>query len=129
MPHYLLTGAGFSRNWGGWLADEAFEYLLGCSEMTPDVRNLLWKHRAQRSGFEGALQELRAAYLQHRDHHTAEPLQLLDQSLIGMFNSMNHSFGEFEPGKHERMGPQPAMVRDFLCRLDAIFSLNQDTLA
>jgi hypothetical protein len=29
MPHYLLTGAGFSRNWGGWLANEAFEYLLG----------------------------------------------------------------------------------------------------
>jgi hypothetical protein len=25
MAHYiLLTGAGFSRNWGGWLADEAF---------------------------------------------------------------------------------------------------------
>jgi hypothetical protein len=29
MPHYLLTGAGFSYNWGGWLAIEAFEYLLG----------------------------------------------------------------------------------------------------
>jgi hypothetical protein len=128
MPHYLLTGAGFSRNWGGWLADEAFEYLLGCPEITPDVRNLLWKHKAQGSGFEGALQELRAAYLQHRDHHTAKPLQLLDQSLIGMFNSMNHSFGEFEPRKHEHMGSQPAMVRDFLCRFDAIFSLNQDTL-
>jgi hypothetical protein len=28
MQHILLTGAGFSRNWGGWLADEAFEYLL-----------------------------------------------------------------------------------------------------
>jgi hypothetical protein len=28
---YMLTGAGFSRNWGGWLADEAFEYLLGCA--------------------------------------------------------------------------------------------------
>jgi hypothetical protein len=33
MPNYLLTGAGFSRNWDGWLADEAFEYLLGCSEV------------------------------------------------------------------------------------------------
>jgi len=27
--HFLLTGAGFSRNWGGWLVNEAFEYLLG----------------------------------------------------------------------------------------------------
>jgi hypothetical protein len=23
MNHILLTGAGFSRNWGGWLADES----------------------------------------------------------------------------------------------------------
>jgi hypothetical protein len=29
MTFILLTGAGFSRNWGGLLADEAFEYLLG----------------------------------------------------------------------------------------------------
>ena len=34
MPCVLLTGAGFSRNWGGWLAIEAFEYLLGCPEWT-----------------------------------------------------------------------------------------------
>jgi len=34
MPNYLLLlGAGFSRNWGGWLASEAFEYLLGSPEM------------------------------------------------------------------------------------------------
>jgi hypothetical protein len=33
MPYYLLTGAGFSRNWGGWLANEAFEYLLGAPEI------------------------------------------------------------------------------------------------
>ena len=33
MPHQLLTGAGFSRNWGGWLANEAFEYLLGVPEV------------------------------------------------------------------------------------------------
>jgi hypothetical protein len=30
MLHILLTGAGFSRNWGGFLATEAFEFLLGC---------------------------------------------------------------------------------------------------
>jgi hypothetical protein len=26
MPHYLLTEAGFSANWRGWVASEAFEY-------------------------------------------------------------------------------------------------------
>jgi hypothetical protein len=28
MSIFLLTGAGFSRNWGGWLADEAFGFVL-----------------------------------------------------------------------------------------------------
>lgn len=44
MQHYLLTGAGFSANWGGWVASEAFEYLLGCPEILADdrLRDLLW---------------------------------------------------------------------------------------
>jgi hypothetical protein len=29
MPHYLLIGAGFSRNWGGPLSDEITGSLLG----------------------------------------------------------------------------------------------------
>jgi hypothetical protein len=28
-----------------------------------------------------------------------------------------------EVGEHERIGPQPTFVRDFLCRFDAIFTL------
>jgi len=126
VPHYLLTGAGFSRNWGGWLAHEAFEYLLGCAEITAHHRNLLWKHRQLGSGFEGVLQELREEY--QRDTTSARELQTFNNMLIGMFNTMNVAFGDFEPGRHERAGPQPTHVRDFLCRFDAIFTLNQDTL-
>lgn len=53
--HYLLMGAGFSRNWGGWLADEAFDYLLGTNEIrhSPALRTLIWRHR------EGAALNLR----------------------------------------------------------------------
>jgi hypothetical protein len=40
MSRILLAGAGFSRNWGGWLADEAFEYLLGCVDLTPQPSRL-----------------------------------------------------------------------------------------
>jgi hypothetical protein len=45
MPHYLLTGAGFSANWGGWVASEAFENLLGTPEIMadPNLRDLLWR--------------------------------------------------------------------------------------
>jgi hypothetical protein len=51
--------------------------------------------------------------------------------LLGMFNTMNSSYAslDFEPGRDPaRMGPQPTFVRDFLCRFDKIFTLNQDTL-
>ena len=58
MAYYLLTGAGFSRNWGGWLADEAFEYLLGQTEADPELREYLWKSRDEGRGFEDALARL-----------------------------------------------------------------------
>ena len=131
--HLLLTGAGFSRNWGGWIADEAFEYLLGCPEVTPHIRNLLWKHKEAQTGFEGVLQELRDQYVEAGKVEAlpvsaAHQLQTFDRLLIDMFDVMNSGFGEFEPGKHQQLGPQPTGVRDFLCRFDAIFTLNQDTL-
>jgi hypothetical protein len=127
MGTFLLTGAGFSRNWGGWLADEAFEYLLGCAELLPYHRTLLWKHRGK-GGFEGILQELRDEYIKSPGAHTAKPLQEFDKLLMGMFYSMNNGFSNFEPVTNPGLGPQPTFMRDFLCRFDAIFTLNQDTL-
>lgn len=57
MKHVLLLGAGFSHNWGGWLASEAFDYLIGCDPVDTDIKDLLWNHRDE-DGFEGALDEL-----------------------------------------------------------------------
>src|SRR5258708_39758664 len=56
MKHILLLGAGFSRNWGGWLASEVFEYLLGCPEVRKNqhLRRALWKSKDE-GGFEQAL--------------------------------------------------------------------------
>ena len=36
MNRILLTGAGFSRNWGGWLADEISNQLLSAINEAPD---------------------------------------------------------------------------------------------
>jgi hypothetical protein len=38
--HVPLLVAAFSRNWGGWLASEAFEYLLGRPEIDDPLRQL-----------------------------------------------------------------------------------------
>ena len=53
MGHLLQLGAGFSRNWGGWLVSEAFQYLLGCPEICASevLRCLLWRHQVT-GGFE-----------------------------------------------------------------------------
>jgi len=126
MPHILLLGAGFSRNWGGWLASEAFEYLLGCSEIMQDarLRDLLWKHQPS-GGFENALAELQADFL--RDPRANKPQLIAFQTAITrMFEDMNRAF--FEITNWEFQNFKPRMISTFLARFDAIFTLNQDVL-
>ena len=75
MAHVLLTGAGFSRNWGGWLANEAFEYLIGSPEIDDNLRQLLWTHKTRGGGFEDTLAELQQAYTLSRNERTRKPLE------------------------------------------------------
>jgi hypothetical protein len=125
MPHYLLTGAGFSRNWGGWLANEAFEYLLGCEEIDDHLRYNLWQSKTSGNGFEDTLADLQQAYNHSRDAAVGKQLQIMVSALAGMFNAMAQSFmrREFEFNIDSRYS-----IRSFLERFDAILTLNQDTL-
>jgi hypothetical protein len=134
MKHFLLLGAGFSRNWGGWLANEAFEYLLGCDQIRQNekLKNLLWQHK-DKGGFESALAELQAAWAQELEasklvplHHSEvlEQLTKLQSALEGMFQDMNNAFQklnrlDFEDG---------FLLTKFLKNFDGIFTLNQDLL-
>lgn len=124
MQHLLLIGAGFSRNWGGWLASEAFEYLLGAPEIDAGLAQLLWKHKAS-GGFESALAELQAEAATSSSAPTRQRLEKLQNAVIQMFRDMDRAFAgmQFEPQQDRRyqLGP-------FLTRFDAIFSLNQDLL-
>lgn len=127
MPDFLLLGAGFSRNWGGWLASEAFEHLLGCPEVVSDanLRRLLWRFQ-HHGGFEAALAELQLAFT--RDPQSGQhQLLALQSAIVRMFADMNGAFldmveWEFQNKDRERM------IGTFLTRFDAIFSLNQDVL-
>ena len=126
LTHILLTGAGFSRNWGGWLANEAFEYLLGCPEITSLISAQLWKAKTNGSGFEGALDALRGLSVQHKDDRHKAELKTFEEMLLGMFSVMNNSYMTID--LERAPGTGPAFVRNFLCRFDKIFTLNQDTL-
>jgi hypothetical protein len=116
----LLLGAGFSRNWGGWLANEALEYLLGCPQIDDSLRALLIRNKTK--GFEETLGVLQAQSAGRR----LEQLTQLEAALRSMFDDMNAAFskGSFDFGGDSRSGS----VSDFLRHFDAIFTLNQDTL-
>src|SRR6266849_7237355 len=123
MHNILLLGAGFSRNWGGWLADEAFEYLLGCPQIDPGIRELLWRHR-RAGGFEGALSELQEEYFRRGSGIAEQNLKKLQDSISLMFSHMDKAFVDV-PFECQNNYTE-FMARTFLTRFDAIFSLNQD---
>jgi hypothetical protein len=119
MTHILLTGAGFSRNWGGMLASDVFSYLLGCNELDEELRALLLRDRS----FEDVLAALQLA----KDDGSKRRYNLLTSALVGMFNGMGLAFmqREFE----FRNPPETrCSLATFLMRFDVIFTLNQDTL-
>ena len=117
MNYLLLIGAGFSRNWGGWLAEEAFEYLLGAPGIDDYCRQLLWKHK--RDGFEKALSVLQV--------EGGQSLKRMENGIRQMFDDMNKGFFAARPD-FEFDNERSNSISSFLGRFDAIFSLNQDLL-
>jgi hypothetical protein len=135
VNYLLLLGAGFSRNWGGWLADEAFEYLLGCKEIVESdyLKSLLWKHK--RNGGFAALAEVQEAWVQEREQRKYDPLyrskpndnlDSFQSALERMFTDMNQAFSALTT--FEFHIEVKSMVRPFIAQFDAIFTLNQDLL-
>lgn len=124
MNHILLLGAGFSRNWGGWLATEAFEYLLGSPLIDDGIRNLLWQHKT-RGGFESALAELQEQKSKMGGGIIDERLSKFQSAIIQMFNEMDDSFSGID---FEFQNEIEYYTGKFLARFNAIFTLNQDLL-
>jgi len=126
MLHILLTGAGFSYNWGGYLAKEAFDYLLGVTEHDEDLRRVLWADQARGVGFETTLARLRKAYEENYSPQFEQDLQNMTTAVRRMFGDMWLAFGQ-TPFDEKSDNPRLGIIR-FLTRFDAIFTLNQDTL-
>lgn len=126
MTYVLLTGAGFSRNWGGWLATEAFGYLVGCPEIDDNLRKLLWKSRGNGGGFEDALAQVQCDYNNSKHKLTKKRLDVLQSKILGMFSYMDQAFGQ-TPFEQPTQSPEYS-VRNFLGKFDAIFTLNHDLL-
>ena len=124
MQYVVLLGAGFSRNWGGWLASEAFEYLLGTRELDARTKSVLWKYK-DRGGFEDALADLQDDLTKRKNADAGKRLELMQKAISQMFQDMDQAFADIEFEQQQFRG---YTVARFLTRFDAIFTLNQDTL-
>jgi hypothetical protein len=124
MRFVLLLGAGFSRNWGGWLADEVSDYLLTCPQLAPSVRNLLVAYE-HKGGFEEVLARLQAEYQQYSTVPYRARLISFEQAIDSMFKDMDQAFSrkpfEFQQDHNH-------LIRTFLDQFDVIFTTNQDLL-
>jgi hypothetical protein len=130
MRIYLLLGAGFSRTWGGWLASEVFEYLIGHSAIRehPDVLKQLWLSQTTPGGggFEGALSVFQSQYHGANDAER-RPLQAIQDAAVDAIRTMDRDLLSFDDNFNlSELAHQG--LNDFLSRFDAIFSLNQDTV-
>lgn len=121
MTHILLTGAGFTRNWGGWLAKEIegdlLQRLRGNWELHTRV------HEAD--GFEAALAELQTEVMQGKAGAT-EQYQALKRAILESFQEMNLALANRRT--LEFSNSRRFSVKGFLARFDAIYTLNQDLL-
>jgi SIR2-like domain len=126
QPHYLLTGAGFSYNWGGYLSSEAFEFLLSVTEGDDDLRSLLWRGHQAHLGFEDILAKLQREFSGEWTAQREQDLRNLTSAVQKMFASMTMAYAEtsFDPSLAD---PNFSVIK-FLARFNAIFTLNQDTL-
>lgn len=126
MSTALLIGAGFSRNWGGWLASEVFEYLLGCPEVIANkqVQQLLWQHK-DKGGFEAALAEVQLRWT--RDPRASQSeLDAIQGAIARLFTDMNGAL--LSISNFEFQQDRSFLVAAALTKFDAIFTLNQDLL-
>lgn len=117
----LLIGAGFSRNWGGWLATELIGELCSRLEHHPNLLEMLRVYR----NFEEVLGQRRRDAREGISSQ-AEDVEALERAIRDTFRDMNKAFAEMPSLNFSNMFG--FSVSRFLHQFDAIFSLNQDLL-
>jgi hypothetical protein len=121
--HVLLTGAGWSRNWGAQLASEVWSALLGHPAVgaNPRVRDLLLDETA----FEVALGRAGVAPFTPADR------EALEQAILDTFIGMDYGIGRVDHPWINIYGVQRLLFRFWGLRGDDntsgyLFTLNQD---
>jgi hypothetical protein len=129
MRNILLTGAGFSKNWGGLLAKEVFDALIGDPMILEDAptRDALWQYP---NNFEEALKQIQEIAFAtptveniHRKHRIEDAVRRLFGAMNGLFRNDEFFLRDAEGRRDGSTTPNA-----FLSQFDKIFTLNQDLL-
>lgn len=121
MTHLLLTGAGFTHNWKGWLAREMEGDLLLRLRGNPAVHARV----RDADGFESALAGLQLD-IKAAKPGAKEQYQTLKKAILESFQEMNLALANLRT--LEFSNERRFSVKGFLARFDAIYTLNQDLL-
>jgi len=97
---------------------------MSCEELDSSTRELLIASR-KTGGFEDALSALQSAMADDPNDENKNRVDTLTSALYGLFNGLVTSFWNT---KFEFQNEMAYLVRTYLVRFDAIFTLNQDTL-
>jgi len=120
--HLLLLGAGFSRNWNGYLAAEITEDLIGRLSDCIHLNELLRKSK----NFEDALSYVQAQHLRQPSNTSKKQLDKFQEAILAIFGDMNRAFAK--RSSIEFSNQMEFSLQKFFSNFDAIFTLNQDLL-
>ncbi len=114
----LLTGAGYSKNWGSWLASELWAVILSHPLVQQDgkLKNIIWKYRSL--GFEEAFGDKEIEKNYKETYQT-----IIKDSFLEMHEAVHHTGRGFD---RSIMDFHNLIHGDFLHKFNTIFTLNQD---
>lgn len=107
----LLAGAGYSKNWGGWLASELWAVILAhpivCDNQ--DLKDILWEYRER--GFEEVFGDERIV-----KNYLSDYQKIVKDSFVQMHKAISTNLSDFNRNLYE----------EFISKFSNFFTLNQD---
>lgn len=124
----LFTGAGFSRNWEGWLSSEiTYRLLKEINKGPPEIIDEYYKQlSADQGNYETVLQEFQKLHLSNPENVAfLECLTFIEDAIRTCFFEMDRLYD----GKFPAISTSAEYNAEvFLANFDYIFTLNQDLL-
>jgi hypothetical protein len=119
MGTYILTGAGFSKNFGGLLSNELEEFLCNHSNVKNNdfLKKILEKNKGK--GFEESLAKIEC--YSKKWTCRIEDYKVFQATIHEAFEKMDKEFSN-------PTNLYPYELESFLAKFDAIFTTNQDML-